>query len=82
MSKLSKFFSIEFVVVVVSAVFIGALTGYVDSPIEYQDALTKECVAIETWRGYERCTAKKCEGRNVSYVEPGMTYEEFVRRFD
>jgi len=78
-----KFFSVG-VVVAAMVFFTDAVTDLLDTSTVYRDALSRECIAVESVRGVEECPQERAAlppGAPV-YVEPGMTYEKFTRRFE
>ncbi len=45
-----------------------------DTPVVYQDAISRNCVAVEDPNGLRSCKQQPTRF-DVVYVEPGLTYE-------
>ncbi|NCT01998.1 hypothetical protein GW766_01955 [Candidatus Parcubacteria bacterium] len=63
------------------AAFSFSLGTALDTPVVYQDALSRRCVAIEDRDGLRNCQ-RKPRVYEVAYVAPGLTYHKIERMRD
>lgn len=49
-----------------------------DTPVVYQDAISRNCVAVEDPNGLRSCKQQPARF-DVVYVEPGLTFQEMAR---
>lgn len=79
MEVAKKLFGFGFLIGAVLGLFFVAGKA-LDTPVVYEDARSRDCVAVEDPKGIRPCGEQRPSRFEVVYVAPGITYSDLLYR--